>query len=249
MLTSIAWRLRERLTPDRSCACQVDPRPGSEPGGFDQRLVSSLSSVAITFDDGPDPVVTPQVLDLLTARGVHATFFVLIDRAERNVSLVRRVVAEGHELALHSDRHERLSEVPPLALTRRLRAARQAAGGNRRLACEVLSPSVRSPVAAYLSGCPGGRARCGRVGPYAEDWKQAAPEVVAARGLNGLRHGDVLLLHDGLVVPPGEPVPTFDRVRAFELTLDGMAGVGLIPTTVSGLLAGGRPRRTAWFRP
>jgi hypothetical protein len=72
---------------------------------------------------------------------------------------------------------------------------------------------------------------------------------VAARGLEGLEGGDVLLLHDGLVVPDGEDTPTFDRVRTFALLLDGMAERSLLPTTVGQLTAGGAARRTAWFRP
>jgi hypothetical protein len=56
-------------------------------------------------------------------------------------------------------------------------------------------------------------------------------------------------LHDGLEPPPGVPVPTFDRVRVVEMILDGMSARGLSPVTVGELLASGRVRRTAWFRP
>jgi len=85
--------------------------------------------------------------------------------------------------------------------------------------------------------------------PYAEDWVESPPEVVAARGLKNLKSGDVLLLHDGLETPLGQPTPTFDRVRTVELILDGMAARGLSPVTVGELVAGGKVNRTAWFRP
>ena len=56
--------------------------------------------VALTFDDGPDPEITPRVLDLLRERGVRATFFLVGAKAERHPELVRRIAAEGHDTCL-----------------------------------------------------------------------------------------------------------------------------------------------------
>lgn len=64
--------------------------------------------VALTFDDGPDPVHTPMLLDLLQALGVRATFFLVGQRASRAPELVRRIVAEGHELGNHTWSHRNL---------------------------------------------------------------------------------------------------------------------------------------------
>jgi peptidoglycan/xylan/chitin deacetylase (PgdA/CDA1 family) len=249
MLTSVAWRLRSRLTPDRRARIRSTLDPLLSSVGSINGTSGSLPHVALTFDDGPDPAITPRVLDLLRDRGAHATFFVLTDRAVRHPELIRRIVGEGHELALHADRHERLTEVPLLELGRRLRAARRLLEETSRARVQLFRPpfGAQSP-ATYLA------ARASGLdvvvwGPYAEDWAEAAPEVVAARGLEGLASGDVLLLHDGLVTPAGEPVPTFDRVRAFELILDGMHARRLRATSVGGLLAAEPARRTAWFRP
>ena len=62
-------------------------------------------SLALTFDDGPDPEWTPRVLDRLAAAGVHATFFLIGERATRAPALVRRMIAEGHEVGNHSWSH------------------------------------------------------------------------------------------------------------------------------------------------
>jgi peptidoglycan/xylan/chitin deacetylase (PgdA/CDA1 family) len=62
-------------------------------------------SVALTFDDGPDPVFTPQILDVLAAHGAHATFFVLGERATQHPAVVQRIVAEGHALGTHTQTH------------------------------------------------------------------------------------------------------------------------------------------------
>ena len=62
-------------------------------------------AVALTFDDGPHPDLTPAVLDLLAERGVQATFFLIGQSARARPDLVARIVLEGHEVANHTDRH------------------------------------------------------------------------------------------------------------------------------------------------
>src|SRR5690606_31367339 len=75
---------------------------------------------------GPDPFVTPRLLDLLAANRASATFFVLTEHALRQPALIRRMLAEGHEVGLHADRHERLTAVSAAQLRRRLTEARHA---------------------------------------------------------------------------------------------------------------------------
>lgn len=62
--------------------------------------------VALTFDDGPDPIDTPAVLDILKAKEVRATFFVLGEAAQSNPHLLKRLVVEGHEIGNHSFKHD-----------------------------------------------------------------------------------------------------------------------------------------------
>jgi peptidoglycan/xylan/chitin deacetylase (PgdA/CDA1 family) len=61
--------------------------------------------VALTFDDGPDPVFTPQVLDMLKEKGVKAAFFCVGERVRAHPELTRRIHEEGHVLGNHSDSH------------------------------------------------------------------------------------------------------------------------------------------------
>ena len=61
--------------------------------------------VALTFDDGPHPVITPLVLDLLASHGASATFFLVGQSARAHPELAARIVAEGHEVGNHTDRH------------------------------------------------------------------------------------------------------------------------------------------------
>src|SRR4051812_6434208 len=99
MARSLTDRIRTSLSP----AARQNIRR------FADRFLTSIGSingardptklVAMTFDDGPDPVVTPRLLDLLAKRGCKATFFVLTERAHRYPDIVRRLVEEGHEVA------------------------------------------------------------------------------------------------------------------------------------------------------
>jgi peptidoglycan/xylan/chitin deacetylase (PgdA/CDA1 family) len=63
--------------------------------------------LALTFDDGPDPVWTPRLLDLLAGIGARATFFVIAPRATRRPDLVARMTEEGHHVGLHCGEHAR----------------------------------------------------------------------------------------------------------------------------------------------
>ena len=62
--------------------------------------------IALTFDDGPDPIDTPAVLDILKEKNVRATFFVLGQAAQANPNLLKRIVDEGHEIGNHSFNHD-----------------------------------------------------------------------------------------------------------------------------------------------
>jgi peptidoglycan/xylan/chitin deacetylase (PgdA/CDA1 family) len=79
------------------------PVTASGPGGSVKNTGST--AVALTFDDGPDPVNTPRLLDLLKQRGVKATFCLVGFRARDNPDIVRRMVAEGHTLCNHTWQH------------------------------------------------------------------------------------------------------------------------------------------------
>lgn len=81
---------------------------------------------ALTIDDGPDPAVTPALLDLLAQHGVRATFFVIAERAAAQAPLLRRIVAAGHSVQNHSDRHRHhFSLMGPRSLAREIGAAQE----------------------------------------------------------------------------------------------------------------------------
>jgi len=81
--------------------------------------------VALTFDDGPDPLWTPQILDELKAKNVNATFFVVGANAEANPGIVQREIAEGNEVGNHTFTHPNLAETPIEAVKLELNATQR----------------------------------------------------------------------------------------------------------------------------
>jgi peptidoglycan/xylan/chitin deacetylase (PgdA/CDA1 family) len=246
---TLAWRMRSLMPASGRLIARRVADVLLAPLGSISGVALPSTAVGLTFDDGPDPLVTPRLLDLLRERGLHATFFLLTDKVTRHPELVRRMTAEGHEIALHADRHERLTLVAGRELKRRLSAARRRLQGSAGQPVRFFRPPFGAQsIGTYLIA----RA-CGLDvvvwGADAHDWVDGPSDVVAARGLDDLHGGDVLLLHDGLERPDDDSNPVFDRVDAFVLMLDGMAARGLQPMTVSELMDTGRVRRTAWFRP
>src|SRR5262245_17255137 len=82
--------------------------------------------VALTFDDGPSAAHTPRVLDLLARHEARATFFTLAHKARRFPDLIRRMVAEGHEVAIHGELHLPLLMLPPALIRREIRRSAEA---------------------------------------------------------------------------------------------------------------------------
>jgi peptidoglycan/xylan/chitin deacetylase (PgdA/CDA1 family) len=83
----------------------VTTAPVNRTGPYGVIRVTGSAAVALTFDDGPDPVNTPAMLDVLKACGVKATFCLIGNKVNRYADVVRRIVAEGHTLCNHTWDH------------------------------------------------------------------------------------------------------------------------------------------------
>lgn len=154
-------------------------------------------AVALTFDDGPDPEVTPQVLALLRRRGVRATFFCIGRRAERHPELLRAMVDDGHLVENHSYGHSNLFCMhPPWSLGNDIDRAQEALRTTDGRPRYFRAPAgLRNP---WLDGVLQRRnlelVSWSRRG---FDTRTSDPERILARLCRDLRAGEVLLLHDG----------------------------------------------------
>jgi peptidoglycan/xylan/chitin deacetylase (PgdA/CDA1 family) len=190
--------------------------------------------VALTFDDGPDPEVTPAVLDELKRHGARASFFVIGKSLAARPALGRRMSAEGHVVANHSWQHSymqnfRLHRWQAEELTRAERAIETATG----------HPSTRlyrAPVGMKTGDLARAVEALGlRVvawSVHSRDTLDPDPAAMARRVLRHIRGGDIVLLHDGSRVPGGHK----QCAEAVRLILAGLREKGLKCVTLTELL-------------
>jgi peptidoglycan/xylan/chitin deacetylase (PgdA/CDA1 family) len=163
--------------------------------GIDRRI--ERRAVALTFDDGPHADGTPAVLDALAAAGATATFFLVGEQVRARPAMAAAIVAAGHVVALHGDRHTLLlrRRARELAedLTRATAAIEDAAGR---------APTLyRPPYGVFSSGALA-LVRERELRPllwsrWGRDWeRRASASSIARRVTDDLAPGDVVLLHD-----------------------------------------------------
>ncbi len=190
------------------------------------RLPGTEPRIALTFDDGPDPEVTPRVLDLLDAWGAKASFFVIGKRAARHPALLREMLRRGHGVENHTHRHPLgFAAWGPGAILREIETAQAAIADACGQAPRRFRPpaGLRSPLLdpvlslAGLSLVAWTRRGYDAVSPH--------PARVLARLVRGLGPGDVLLLHDGRSAR-GYPGPSV-ALEVLPALLARIAGAGL----------------------
>ena len=159
--------------------------------------------VALTFDDGPDPAWTPQVLDLLAGRGVRATFFLLGSMVAAAPGLAADIGAAGHELGVHGWDHRYLPLRGPAATWDDIRLARDIVATSTGTVPRLFRPpygvlSTWSLAAARWLGLTPVLWTC-----WGREWARGAtPESVFAVLAAGLDGGGTVLLHDSDSVAP-----------------------------------------------
>ncbi|WP_089157533.1 polysaccharide deacetylase family protein [Micromonospora sp. NBS 11-29] len=174
------------------------PSGPDESGPYGARTATGSARVALTFDDGPDPRWTPQVLALLDQYGVKATFCVVGENAESQPDLIRSIVAEGHTICNHSWRHDvDLGKRSPATIRADLLRTNDA----------ILAAAPDARIAYYRQ--PGGAwtrpvaSICAELGLVPlhwsvdpSDWKTPGPAVIEATVRAQTGPGAIVLMHD-----------------------------------------------------
>ncbi|MGW3216882.1 glycosyltransferase [Streptomyces parvus] len=159
--------------------------------------------IVLTFDDGPDPVWTPKVLDKLKEYDAHGVFFVTGNMAARHPDLVRRMVEEGHELGLHTFNHPDLSYQSTARIDWELSQNQLALAGAAGIRTSIFRPPYSSfsdamdnkswPVTEYI----GSRGYLTVVNDTdSEDWKRPGVRAIVERATPKNGKGAIILMHD-----------------------------------------------------
>ena len=155
--------------------------------------------IALTFDDGPDPVETPMILDLLKKYDAKATFFTVGKRVEKHPELLIREVVEGHEIANHTYTHPFFTRNTPVSkivseMKKTHDIVLQTTGSNIRL--------FRPPGGLYSDNLIAAAKQMGYSiilwswDQDTRDWKRPGVGVIVRRSLSGAHNGDIVLFHD-----------------------------------------------------
>ena len=154
----------------------------------------SPARVALTFDDGPDPVWTPLVLDALAAAGASATFFVIAPRAARYPSLVSRMREDGHDVAFHCNEHASHDTMTTTEIEADLASglpALRTAAPYWRTPWGLVTPATEEVANRHHLALVGWTADT-------QDWRGDAPEEMLARVRGDITTGAIILMHDGI---------------------------------------------------
>ena len=190
--------------------------------------------VALTFDDGPNPPYTNQIVEYLHTRHVVATFFVVGSAVERNPGVVREEVRDGDALGNHTWDHAHLVLESSAHIARQIErtdAVIQSVAGVR---TRLFRPPFGARDYAVLNVAH-------RLGytvimwsvPLPRDWQQPAPQVIRDRVLPFVKDGSIITLHDGNRGRPGNRANT---VEATKLIVEALQREGYRFVTVPELL-------------
>jgi cellulose synthase/poly-beta-1,6-N-acetylglucosamine synthase-like glycosyltransferase/peptidoglycan/xylan/chitin deacetylase (PgdA/CDA1 family)/spore germination protein YaaH len=164
---------------------------------------SKQKEIVLTFDDGPDPTYTPQILDILDKNHIKGAFFIVGENAELHPELIERMFKEGHEIGNHTFTHPNIASTTPYQTKMELNA-------NQRLFEEITGhsmnlfrppyeadaePRTRSELLPILRAQDMGYTM---VGEYIDpnDWKKPSSTEIVKQVLEQLPKGNVILLHD-----------------------------------------------------
>lgn len=156
----------------------------------------SRQAVALTFDDGPIPGKTQELLSILQANQAPATFFLIGDKVHAHPELVRQMVAEGHEIGNHTYSHKNLSRTSPKDVLKEIKQCQDAIQ-----AAVGFKPALfRAPYGAANMTTFSVLSHMGLTAVFwsidTRDWDAKNPDQVKQRSLNRLQNGDIILFHE-----------------------------------------------------
>lgn len=217
--------------PRRNPDLNLPPVDPSRAGSVTYSQVNGVPGpyLAMTFDDGPHPALTPRLLDMLKERNIKATFFVVGTNTKAYPQIIKRMIAEGHEVANHTVTHPinitRLSDDKVRSEFTGCENSIVAACGRKPLVMRPPGGNINSAQKVWIHDEYGYKTIMWSCDP--EDWKRPGVSVVTQRIIAGAKNGAIILAHD-------IHSPTIAAVPA---AMDGILAKGYRFVTVSQLIS------------
>lgn len=184
---------------------------GAAPTGLTPPNCAAIPCIAFSFDDGPDPTVTPRVLDILAAEHVKATFFMVGHRVPGNEHLLQRMYYEGHEIGNHSWDHANLTRLSPEQFDSEIQSTQNAIAR-----AGVPTPHLLRPPYGAVNDLVKSRAHMTivRWDIDPDDWRTQDPARICQEILAQAKPGGIVLLHDVYPSTADALAPVIDQLRA-----------------------------------
>jgi peptidoglycan-N-acetylglucosamine deacetylase len=172
--------------------------PSAQLFGPTIRRTGDPSVIALTFDDGPNPAVTPHLLDLLERHAATSTFFLIGERVRAFPALANEILRRGHTVGNHTDTHRRLVFLSTRGIADQLTRCAEALTNAIGLRTRWMRPpfGYRGPQLESALRKQAPDSRVVMWSASARDWN-AQPSRNVVRRLGSVRGGDIVLLHDG----------------------------------------------------
>ncbi|MEX1119268.1 MAG: polysaccharide deacetylase family protein [Terrimicrobiaceae bacterium] len=226
-LTPATTATPSAAAPIASLAIPQTPQAMPRKAAYNSCNVSD-NSIAITFDDGPHPQLTPKLLDLLKERGIKATFYVVGKNVETYPEITKRIIEEGHELGNHTWNHPALPKIGAAKVKSEMDRTTEIIVKTTGVKPATMRPpygATNATLNKRLDEEFGMKVILWSVDP--QDWKYRNADRVANHLIENTKAGGILLAHD---IHPS-------TIAAMPRTLDTLTAKGFKFVTVSELLA------------
>jgi Predicted xylanase/chitin deacetylase len=160
-------------------------------------IKTSRKIVALTFDDGPNPPYTGRLLDVLRAEGVPATFFLIGRNAEKHPDVVRRIVAEGHQVGNHTYNHVDLLKADRATIADEVDRTTTVIQSITGFPAKVVRPPHGFRDAVVMEVMAERNLKVVEWSVSSRDWTNPGVETIVRRTIDKVKSGAVILLHDG----------------------------------------------------
>ena len=195
---------------------------------------TSQKLVALTFDDGPYPPYTGQILDALKERQIPATFFVVGQNAAKYPELIRRIAAEGHQLGNHTYNHVDLLKLDRQGIIKEIAQTNKVIADAVGYTPHVVRPPHGFRDAVVMDAMAEYQLKVVEWSVSSRDWVNPGVEVIAERTLGKVQNGSVILLHDGDGIAAA--LPREQTAAATRIIIDKLVAQGYKFVTVDEIL-------------